>query len=562
MRDELDKGLSRDEIISILKELGFGLNIPIKSSENEKLNNLLEEIKDGRKELDEAIQKIRDNIYITSNLSNVDYLVSEKEIINQINKIVKILKNTVETFDITIVNSKSKTLKNKLTELIRWFNAGKAQDFDLNDIEEKKMVENIVKIRGEFLLNSKIWNYEKFTEKVLRELFRAIEIIGYDTIKDIVVEVKKEKSNKKEKQIKIAKKEKVSKYSLAKYQKMNFSDFKESYDIEIQKKVTGKSENYKKSVTRVEEKLKSQPDYISGFYYFMRNSGKTSSYETHEKYLNYVIRFLREINKEPQEVTMDDVTMYLAKISMKEDGSSASESYLVAVYSSLKKFFKYMISSKRMTENPMEHIERPASKKPELVERTYLTKREIKKLFKLMDEKDIWELRDKTILMLFFSTGIRRTALTEINIDNVDFENNCIYVLDKGTKFNTFDLPEDKMYLLAKWIKVRNLFLAERDIEINALFISQKKWQRITPMSTYRIIKEWTAKIGHEISPEDARATFAINALDSGITLQGLSKLMNINLLQATEYYTLYEKTIGTKDIKESMLKATDYLSF
>lgn len=322
---------------------------------------------------------------------------------------------------------------------------------------------------------------------------------------------------------------------------------------------TGKEEHIRRSILRIEENLKAYPSYISGYYYFMRNSGKTASYKTHEVYLNHVIKFFREIEKEPEEVTMDDITMYMAKISIKEDGSSVSGSYLVAVYSALKKFFKYMMSSKKITENPMEYVERPAPKKSELVERTYLTKREIKKLFKAIDEENgRWALRDKSIFILFFSTGIRCTALTEINIDNVDFENNCVYVLDKGTKFNTFYLSGDKMRVLAEWIKQRDEIMEQSNNDTKALFISDRR-KRVDQSTIYLMVKHYSGLIGHEISPHKARASFATNALNSGLNLYEVSKLMNHSTPSVTAACYIQGQDEVTK---ENSLKAASYLNF
>ena len=137
---------------------------------------------------------------------------------------------------------------------------------------------------------------------------------------------------------------------------------------------TGKEEHMMKSIEKMKEKLKNQPDYVIGYYYNMRNSGRTESYKTHEVYVNHVIKFLREINKDITEIKMDDINKYLSDLSVKEDGSMVSGSYLVAVYSALKKFFKYLVNSERIDKDPMNGIERPAPKKAEMVERTNITK--------------------------------------------------------------------------------------------------------------------------------------------------------------------------------------------
>ena len=317
---------------------------------------------------------------------------------------------------------------------------------------------------------------------------------------------------------------------------------------------TGKEESMMKAIEKIKKKLENSPDYVIGYYYNMRNSGRTESYRTHEEYIKYVINFLNKIDKNIEDIKMDDINRYLSDLSVKPDGSLASGSYLVAVYSALKKFFKYLVDSERIIKNPMNGIERPAPKKAEMVERTYLTQKEIKKLFKEIKGNDIWAKRDRAILVMLFFTGIRCTALREINIKNVDFENNCVYVVDKGMKAKPCHLSEDKMNIIKEWVDVRN----EIDCETDALFISNYK-QRISRKVVVNVIGKASEKIGHKISPHKARASLATNALNNGISLYDVSQILGHSSTQVTA--SCYIQGQDEK-IKEASLKASNFMKF
>ena len=318
---------------------------------------------------------------------------------------------------------------------------------------------------------------------------------------------------------------------------------------------TGKEEHRIKSVESVMSLLEDKTDYISGFYYYLRSSGKTKSYRTHINYVYYVLAFLNYADKEPDEVTFDDVICYTSGAAFTTE---VSGSYLVAVYSALKKFFTYMERTKRITENPMDGVERPAPKKPELVQRTYLTTDEIKKCFDIVsDENSIYMERDKAILMLFFTTGIRNTCLTEINVDNVDFENNCVYVVDKGTKPKTCYLSTDRMKVLEDWIERRKVLLGSKT-DPKALFINNRG-VRIDAQGARRIVKRITKQIGHEITPHKARASFCTNARKSGIPIDIVSKLMNHSSVKVTMDCYIQGQD---EEVKDASIKASDYLSF
>lgn len=321
---------------------------------------------------------------------------------------------------------------------------------------------------------------------------------------------------------------------------------------------TGKAEHRAESIERVKKILLTMPDYVNGFYYYMASSGRTSSYKTHEAYISYIKSFLNTIDKDIKDITMDDVMMYLASKKYKEDGSETSGSYMVAVYSALKKFFKYLVYSKRIDVDPMENVERPKPKAANLVERTYLEPNEIQNCFRYIKTKGgIWEKRNKAMFVIWFSTGIRNTCLTEINVGNVDFENNCIYVVDKGTKPMTCYLDDDKMNVIAEWIEDRNTILNGQN-KTDALFINKFK-ERITPEGTSWVIKNITDHIGHKISPHKARASFITNAYNAGISIDIVSKLANHSSTKVTSDCYIQGQD---EKIKEARIKASSYLSF
>ena len=321
---------------------------------------------------------------------------------------------------------------------------------------------------------------------------------------------------------------------------------------------TGKSEHRAESVRKIRELLDGKPDYVTGFYYFMVNSGKTASYRTHGEYVKYVIAFLDSVNKDITAISMDDISMYLASKAYKNDGTETSGSYRVAVYSALKKFFHYLSISGKINNDPISHIERPKPKAASLVERTYLKPDEVQKCFAFVNEKGgIWEKRNKAMLVMYFATGIRNTCLTEINVDNVDFEHGCVYVIDKGTKPNTVYLDEDKMSVLKEWI-VDRADKMKGHTETNALFIN-KRYQRIEPGGAAWVIKNITKGIGHKISPHKARASFLTNAYNSGIPLDVVSKLANHSSTKVTSDCYIQGQD---ERVKEAGVQATKYLKF
>ena len=153
------------------------------------------------------------------------------------------------------------------------------------------------------------------------------------------------------------------------------------------------------------------------------------------------------------------------------------------------------------------------------VNRTFLTEDDLKEILfvvscgagsdRAIAKQEKWRNRDKAIMMLFIQTGIRETALTEINIEDIDFENHIIRsVIEKGHKDKTFYMSDELEKVIYDWICDREEIMKNNPNE-DCLFISHEK-RRITARSVSNLVKKYTEEaLGYSISPHKLRAAFA-----------------------------------------------------
>lgn len=314
--------------------------------------------------------------------------------------------------------------------------------------------------------------------------------------------------------------------------------------------ITGREETREIVESKIIEMLQGKPDSISGFYNSIYTS---SSFNTQYRYVEYIINFLEAVDKAPEEVTMDDINGYLNRLSRGNGGQKKSGSYLVAIYSALKKYYSYMVKSGRIDKSPVENVERPKPKPADQIQRTYLKPEEVNECMrKIKEEGGYYQKRNLAMMVIYFATGIRNSALVDINVDNVNIDEGFIYVIDKGDKARKCYLSEDNMNVIKDWIKERN----ERNPKTKALFIN-KCGKRITTQGTSYVVKSVSSKIGHKISPHKARASFCTNTYNAGVPLDVVSKLMN----HASTGITSRCYVLGQEEKeKNNVLKATSYI--
>ena len=299
--------------------------------------------------------------------------------------------------------------------------------------------------------------------------------------------------------------------------------------------MTGRQESDLKIEAKVEEKLRTQPDYMRYFYKKMARSGKTGSSRTRSKYLDYVITFMDAVNTPYTDINFDDIVCYLDDLAVNKDGTQKSGSYMIAVHAALKKFFKYLEDSERIAKNPMMKVDRPAPKPADQVKRVSITKDEVKVIQNQIKRfGGSFALRDELIFMLFMTTGMRCTALTEINVSDVNLDEMTLETIGKGNKRAVFYLSPKVAGMIKEYLVQRSAMLGSS--KTDALFVTYKRC-RIGQDQVRKMITKYSEVVGKHITPHKLRASVATILSEEGYSVYEIQQLLRHKSPQTTEIY-------------------------
>lgn len=290
--------------------------------------------------------------------------------------------------------------------------------------------------------------------------------------------------------------------------------------------------------------LKELPEIFSEFYYSMRASKK--SYTTMTVYVRYVKNFMDFITEDKpsndfyKTVTGSDIEQYLISLETREvNGKTVrtGDSIQATRWSALNTFFDFLVNKKEyLNKNPMAKTDRPTINTEHKI--TYLTESEIAQLIKAIDNNPdvLMAHRDKTIISLFLATGLRVGALININVEDIDFDNNVIHVIEKRQKVRDIPFGDRTNKLLKSWIEARNK--AFKDIDNEALFLSQKK-NRISVDAISDMIKKYAddAGIKKHITPHKMRSSTATNLAKKGASIQTIANMLGHANIATTQRY-------------------------
>ncbi len=264
---------------------------------------------------------------------------------------------------------------------------------------------------------------------------------------------------------------------------------------------------------------------------------KGRSLKTIENYDRYLSRFLDFTKtKSPKSISDDSVREFRLWLNRQPGGGNETlkrktqNYYLIA----LRAFLKYLRKRGIESISP-ERIELAKVSQREL---DLISGSELERLMKAPEENTLSSLRDRAILELLFSTGLRVSELTSLNAD-IDLGSDELSVRGKGEKIRVVFLSPSAKDALKK-------YLAKRKDMDEALFVQMGKNAkgvselRLTPRSVERLVKRYAIKAGitRKVTPHVIRHSFATDLLHNGADLRSVQAMLGHANIATTQVYT------------------------
>ncbi len=227
----------------------------------------------------------------------------------------------------------------------------------------------------------------------------------------------------------------------------------------------------------------------------------------------------------------EDVRRYLQH--MREH--NYSKATVARKLATLRSFFKFLNKRGLTGNNPMLSIRTPKLDKrlPK-----FMTEEQVTRLLQTPDDSDILGSRDKAMLEVIYSSGLRVSELVGLNIDDLDVVGGVIKVRGKGKKERVSPVGQTAVNALAKYIAQRKTIMTQDSPEA-PLFIN-KHGQRLSTRSVRRKLDKYLieAHLDPDISPHTLRHSFATHMLNHGADLRVVQELLGHQSLSTTQIYT------------------------
>lgn len=259
---------------------------------------------------------------------------------------------------------------------------------------------------------------------------------------------------------------------------------------------------------------------------------KKLSINTLNSYRDNLNQFMKYFeNKDLLKLKENDIKSFISNLEKTE---KTKAHYLTVLNS----FYNFLCDEEKININPCENIRQP--KLPKKLP-NYLTIEEVDKLLDIRLDNPL-AYRNKAMLELLYSTGVRITELIELKLNNIDFTDEIIRVMGKGSKERIIPLGEEAVKYLSMYInQYRNLILKTKTSEY--LFINNFGNQ-ITRQGFFKIIKKECKAHGIEknVSPHTLRHSFATHLLNNGADLRVIQELLGHSDISTTQIYTHISK--------------------
>lgn len=263
---------------------------------------------------------------------------------------------------------------------------------------------------------------------------------------------------------------------------------------------------------------------------------KNYSLHTVNAYVNDLIFFQEFLKSNFDDESLEKVNYSMIRswiVSMVDDGISNSS--VNRKVSSLKSFYRFLLKIKQIESSPL--LKHKSLKTPKKIQIPF-SEKELDNVLNHIKYPDGFDaIRDKLIIDLFYTTGIRRSELINLKMQNVDLSKNTLKVLGKRNKERILPI----LPILSKQI---TLYLSERalieQIKDEEYFFLMLKGVKLNDSFVYRLINYYFSNVSEKVkkSPHILRHTFATHLLNNGADLNSVKELLGHSSLASTQVYT------------------------
>jgi len=251
-----------------------------------------------------------------------------------------------------------------------------------------------------------------------------------------------------------------------------------------------------------------------------------NSQHTLKNYIKANKQLIESVNKNPDQITEDDLKLYIA-----DNLSDSSASSIIVFLAAIKYAFSSILK-KDITIN----LKRPKRDKkiPDV-----LTKDEIKKLLEVLDSK-----KSKLMLSLIYACGFRVSELVNLKTENLNFEEKIGQIKQaKGRKDRIFNIPNFLIEDLKKQVE------KQKNINSEFLFSNPTTKSKLSSRNIQKIVSLATKKAGiqKKVHPHTLRHSFATHLLENSVDIRKIQELLGHADLSTTQIYT----HISTEELKK-----------
>ncbi|TRX09451.1 tyrosine-type recombinase/integrase [Flavobacterium gawalongense] len=202
---------------------------------------------------------------------------------------------------------------------------------------------------------------------------------------------------------------------------------------------------------------------------------------------------------------------------------------------SLKAFYKFLLKTKQIEVSPL--LKHKALKTPKILQIPFSEKEVVDALSHMQNPVGFEEIRNKLIVDLFYTTGMRRTELIHLKVVNVNLSGGTVKVLGKRNKERILPVLPIIIDQFSLYLKERACLLSIVDSDY---FFLTKKGLKLNDSFVYRLINSYFSAVSEKVkkSPHILRHTFATHLLNNGADLNSVKELLGHSSLASTQIYT------------------------